>query len=364
MSGSQEKTEKPTAKRLKDGRKEGQIARTPELGAWIGILAATVLIPLVIRSSFARTQALLLEIGTVIRDPEPSRCLSVLGQGMRDVVIAVAPLALGLMAIGVAALVAQGGVHPSGKLLKPKLSRLNPLAGLKRTFGPHSLWETIKSVVRVGVLGLVAYHYVRGMADTLMASGPAPLMTLLGTAGSTVMSIIRSSALVGIIMAAADYMVVRKRTSKQLRMTKHQVKEEHKQTEGDPQLRGAIRSRQMAMSRNRMMADLVDADVVVVNPTHVAVALRYDPDRGAPRVVAKGAGTLAARIREIAAEHRIALVQDVPLARALHAGCELGQEVPPELYAAVARVLAFVMALKSRGSAAGLHRPAVPGAAA
>jgi flagellar biosynthetic protein FlhB len=142
-------------------------------------------------------------------------------------------------------------------------------------------------------------------------------------------------------------------------MTKHQVKEEHKQTEGDPQLRGAIRSRQLAMSRNRMMADLVEADVVVVNPTHVAVALRYDPAKGAPRVVAKGAGTLAARIREVAAEHRIALVQDVPLARALHAGCELGQEVPPDLYSAVARVLAFVMALKSRGSAAGLHRPAI-----
>jgi flagellar biosynthetic protein FlhB len=359
MSGSQDKTEKPTAKRLKEGRKEGQIARTPELGAWIGILAATVLMPMVMRSTSTHTRTLLLDVATVIRDPQPARCLALLAEGLRDVVICVAPLALGLMAIGVAASVAQGGVHPSGKLLKPKFSRINPMAGLKRTFGPHSAWETVKSVVRVAVLGAVAYHYIKTMASTLIAAGSWPLMTLLGSAGSTVIAIIRSAALVGIVMAAADYLVARKRTGKQLKMTKQQVKEEHKQTEGDPQLKGAIRSRQMAMSRNRMMSDLVEADVVVVNPTHVAVALRYDPARGAPRVVAKGAGTLAARIREVAAEHRIAMVQDVPLARALHAGCELGQEVPPDLYAAVARVLAFVMALKSRGSAAGLHRPAI-----
>jgi flagellar biosynthesis protein FlhB len=158
-------------------------------------------------------------------------------------------------------------------------------------------------------------------------------------------------------MAAADMIVVRRRTNKQLRMSKQEVKDEHKRSEGDPQVKGQIRARQLAMSRNRMMADLPTADVIVVNPTHVAVALRYDPEKGAPRLVAKGAGAIAAKIREAGTEHRIPLVQDVPLARAMYKGCEIGQEIPPQFYAAVAKVLAFVMSLKARGSASGLHRP-------
>jgi flagellar biosynthetic protein FlhB len=141
-------------------------------------------------------------------------------------------------------------------------------------------------------------------------------------------------------------------------MSLYEVKQEHKQSEGDPQLKGAIRSRQIAMSRNRMMADIATADVVLVNPTHVAVALRYDPAKGAPRVVAKGQGNIAAKIRELAEQNRVPMVQDVPLARALHKACEVGQEVPAEMYTAVATVLAFVMALKSKGSAAGTHRVA------
>ncbi len=133
-------------------------------------------------------------------------------------------------------------------------------------------------------------------------------------------------------------------------MTKDEVKQEHKQSEGDPLLKGAIRSRQLAASRNRMMAAIADADVVLVNPTHVAVALRYDPEQGAPRVVARGAGAIAARIRERAAEERIALVRDVPLARALYTSTRVGQTIPPELFSAVATVLAFVISRRTPGS--------------
>jgi flagellar biosynthetic protein FlhB len=138
-------------------------------------------------------------------------------------------------------------------------------------------------------------------------------------------------------------------------MTKQEVKEEYKSNEGDPRLRGMRRARQLAMARSRMMGEVAKADVVVVNPTHVAVALRYDPVRGAPRVVAKGADHTAARIRAMAEEHRVPMVRDVPLARTLYQTCELGQEIPPELYTAVATVLAFIMTLKKRGSAAGVH---------
>jgi flagellar biosynthetic protein FlhB len=158
------------------------------------------------------------------------------------------------------------------------------------------------------------------------------------------------------VLAAADYFVVRKKSMKQLKMSKEDIKQEHKQQEGDPHVKGQIRSRQMAMARNRQMADVPKADVVMVNPTHVAVALRYDPAKGAPRVLAKGSGAIATKIRELATEHRIPMVQDVPLARALHAGCEVGQEIPPEFYGAVAKVLAFVMSLKAKGAASGTHR--------
>jgi flagellar biosynthetic protein FlhB len=149
---------------------------------------------------------------------------------------------------------------------------------------------------------------------------------------------------------------VRKRTNKQLRMTKDEVKRENKNTEGDPHLKGQIRSKQLAMARNRQMADVPTADVVLVNPTHVAVALRYDPEKGAPRVVAKGQGVIAAKIRELATENRIPMVQDVALARALEKGVEVGMEIPADFYGAVAKVLAFVMSLKVRGAAAGVHR--------
>jgi len=160
----------------------------------------------------------------------------------------------------------------------------------------------------------------------------------------------------GLAMAGADFAVVRKRNNKSLKMSKHEIKEEFKSQEGDPHVRSQRRSLQMAMRRNRMMADVPFADVVIVNPTHVAVALRYDSARGAPRVVAKGGDHVAARIRAIAEENRIPMVADVPLARTLFKACEIGQEIPPDLYKAVATVLAFIMTLKKRGSAAGVHK--------
>jgi flagellar biosynthetic protein FlhB len=140
-------------------------------------------------------------------------------------------------------------------------------------------------------------------------------------------------------------------------MSKYEIQQENKNSEGDPHVKAHRRSMQMAMSRNRMMTEVAEADVLLVNPTHVAVALRYDPARGAPRVVAKGAGEVAAKLRERAAEARVPMVQDIPLARALHASCEIGQEVPAQLFTAVARVLAFVMHLGARGVRGGFHRP-------
>jgi len=355
MSG--ERTEKPTAQRRRQVRRDGRLSRSTEIGTWAAMLAATWLLPVSLRSAAARAGDLLVRVPEVVRSPEPGLALRLLREAVLAGALAAAPLCLALMAVGMAAAVAQGGLHPSLKLLAPKFSRLNPVPGIKRMAGPHALWELVKALVKTATLGAVLYSSVRGLVPALIGSGSLPLGELLGLAGAAVAQLARTAALAGLVMAGVDFAVVYRRNAKALRMTKHEVKEENRRSEGDPHVKSAIRSRQLATARRRMMSDVPKADVVVVNPTHVATALRYDPARGAPRVVAKGAGVVATKIREVATAHRIPLVQDVPLARALYAGCEVGAEIPPDLYAAVARVLAFVLGLKARGSAAGLHRP-------
>jgi flagellar biosynthesis protein FlhB len=353
---SGEKTEKPTEKRKREARKEGRVARTPDLGSWGGLLVASVVLPMTVRNAMHAAEKVLYQTTDIIADPDPAKAMKVLESGLRAGATAIAPLVLGIMLTGLVAGAAQGGLRPALKLLKPDFKRLNPFTGIKKSFGGHAVWEAVKATFKVAVLGTVLYLSLHTMLPGLVSAGSMPLPALVNLIAGTIVTLIRSAAVAGLVMGVADYAVARRRINKQLRMTKHEVKQEHKQAEGDPHLKGAIRSKQLAMSRQRMMADLAKADVVLVNPTHVAVALRYDPTKGAPRVVAKGAGAVATRIREVATEKRIPMVQDIPLARALHKACELGSEIPPDLYNAVARVLAFVMTLKAKGSAAGVHR--------
>jgi flagellar biosynthetic protein FlhB len=188
-----------------------------------------------------------------------------------------------------------------------------------------------------------------------MGGGSWSLSAAVGAGVQAAITLVRVAALVGLAVAGLDYLMERRRVEKGMRMSRDEIKREHRQSEGDPHQKGALRGRQREISRNRMMADVATADVVLVNPTHVAVALRYESGSGAPRVVAKGAGVIAARIREEAEKHRRPMVADVPLARTLYAACEVGQEIPVDLYDAVAKVLAFIMALRTRGSVTGVH---------
>lgn len=355
-SGAGEKSEAPTPKRLKEARKEGRVARSSDLGAWVGIAAAALVLPMVVRHGQESLTDLLLQVRDVTRDPEPAKALAALSAGLRQAAFVVAPLAAVGVAVAVGAAASQGGIHLATKAAKPQLKRLNPASGFKRLFGAQTLWEAAKAALKTAVLAVVLWRTAQSLVPHLVAAGSMPLTAVLQVAKSGTADLVRSAVMAGVVVAAADYLVVRRRTMKQLKMSRKEVQDEHKQTEGDPQLKGAIRSRQLAMSRNRMMAEVAKADVVLVNPTHVAVALRYEPEKGAPRVVAKGAGVVAGKIRERANEHRVPMVQDVPLARAIHSACQLGQEVPPQLYTAVAQVLAFVMRLRSRGAAAGMHR--------
>ncbi|MBB2945857.1 flagellar biosynthetic protein FlhB [Actinoplanes lutulentus] len=354
MSG--EKTEQPTAQKLKKAKQEGQIGKTPDLGAWFGILAASVVLPKTLGKAMELAKELVEKIPDTIQNPDPGKTLGIFRDALQGAVWAVLPLALTMMLVGVAGAGAQGGIRVATKLFMPKFNRLNPLPGIKRMFGMQSLWELTKALVKTGVLVGVLYMTMKDIVPKLMQAGQLPLASTLKLVSDAAISLIRAAAAAGIVMAAADYFVVKKRSNKQLRMTKEEVKQEYKNTEGDPHVKGQIRARQMAMAQSRQMADVPTADVIVVNPVHVAVALKYEPQKGAPRVVASGKGPIAARIRDLATENRVPMVQDVPLARALHDGCEIGQEIPAEFFGAVAKVLAFVMSLKQKGSAAGLHR--------
>jgi flagellar biosynthetic protein FlhB len=366
MSASEEKTEKPTPKKVKESRKEGQVARTQELGGWAALLLATVAFPAAFRWEIAELDDLMTRALRTLDDPTTGEALELLGVGSLHAFVVLVVMSTAIMIISAAVTLAQGGFYLATKAVQPKASKLDPIKGLKRIFGPQSAWEGVKMLVKCVLVALLVYSSVRAMMPLL--GGMVPMGVVLSLAGERAMSLLRTVAVAGLVMAALDYLVIRRRTGKQTRMSKNEVKQEHKQQEGDPLLKGAIRSRQIAASRNRMLADIGNADVVLVNPTHVAVALRYQPECGAPVVVARGAGVVAARIREVAAEHDVPLVRDVPLARALHASTEVGQEIPAELFAAVAHVLAFVISRRTRGARGGTHRsprveaelPAVP----
>lgn len=351
---TQEKTEKPTPKKLKESRKEGKVARTPELGAWAAILVVALSLGWLVRAAGNRVQELLVQTFEATGQATEENALLLLGEGTRLALTLSVALGVIVLVIGVGAALAQGGLFFATKSLKPKWSRLNPLQGAKRLFGPHALWEGAKMLVKSSLVGLFVWRAIDELMPVLGGLVPVPVALQLGAEAA--LGLMRDVALAGLVAAAADYAMARRRTGKQVRMSHKEVRDEHKQSEGDPLLRSALRSRQMAAARNRMMAAVPEADVVLVNPTHVAVALRYEPAKGTPRVVAKGAGVVATRIRELAEDSRVNLVEDVPLARALHASCEVGQEIPAELFHAVAQVLAFVLSRRASGAPAGRYR--------
>jgi len=345
-----DKTEAPTAKRKREARRDGTLARSGEIVIWAQMLAAGILIPLSVGQGAKTMIGIMNQVGVEVARPDANTAVHLLGTALSRGILAIAPLAFGMMAIGLVGNFAQTGLALSGKALKPKFDRLNPKKGLKRLLSPHSVWEAAKAALKLAVLTAVAWPGISHLGTALAGGGQLSNTQVLAMVGSSTMALLRSTALAGLALAAVDYGFQRRRVRKQLMMTKQEVKEEYKQSEGDPMTRSRIRQRQVEMSRNRMMAAVATASVVVVNPTHVAVALEYRPEWGAPRVVAKGRGHIARRIREEAEKHDVPIVRDVPLARTLHSACKLGQAIPADLYEAVARLLAFVFSLNRRAA--------------
>jgi len=351
------KTEKPTPKKLREARKQGQFARTQDAATWVGIAAGATMLPRSCQVLAGQFRELLTHpLVAAVADPTPARALDALAAMPVAVLRGAAPVALAAVAGAVLATASQG-VHLTSKTLKPKFARLSPRQGLKRMFGVKAVWEAVKALAKVTTIGVVVAVLGRSMVPDLVGPGIVPLAFTLGRTRSSVETLLWTTAVTGLVLALADYAYQRRTVMKDLRMTPREIKDEMRQSEGDPLVKGAIRSRQLAMSRNRMLSAVAGADVVLVNPTHIAVALKYDRGRGAPRVVAKGAGALALTIRERAREHRVPVVEDKPLARTLYRVCDLEDEIPAELYLAVARILAFVMAAGRPSPRAGARRP-------
>lgn len=350
---SEEKTEKPTPKKNKENRKEGQVPRTQELGSWASMLLVGAFLPKLLKIELENLYDLMAVSLRAGANATPALALQLAAEGAKHIALTLLLLGSAVMVVGIAGALSQGGFYLATKSLKPKLSKLDPIKGAKRIFGLQALWEGAKMLLKASVVAYLGYLSIKGLLP--MVGGLAPIPMVLERVADDATSLVINVSIAGVVLAAADYAFQRKKVGKQTRMTKDEVKREHKQSEGDPLVKSAIRGRQLAAARNRMMSDIPTADVVLVNPTHVAIALRYEPENGAPRVVARGAGIVAARIREAAGEAGVPLVRDVPLARALYGSTKVGQEIPTELFGAVAQVLAFVISRRTRGQLGGQH---------
>ena len=357
MSDKSSKTEKPTEKRKREAVRDGQVPRSADVSSWLTVLSLSMLAPAMVRQLHALFDRLMAGVADVVAHPEPDRALAVFGLAGTGSLKVLAPVLLASCVVAIAGGAMQGGLRISTKRFKPKFDKLNIAKGVKHMLGAQAAWGLVKSLLKLAATLVVALVVLKAAAGRFTGTGAWSLSSATSITGSSALRLVRMVGLIGLLIAALDYGMERRRVGKSLMMSPDEVKRESKQAEGDPHQKGAMRSRQREMSRNRMISNVATADVVIVNPTHVAVALSYENGRGAPRVVAKGAGAVAARIREEAAKHRRPLVQDVPLARTLYKACDVGDQIPVEMYDAVARVLAFVMSLKRKGSsAAGSYR--------
>jgi flagellar biosynthetic protein FlhB len=340
-----ERTEKATPKRRADARKKGQVARSSDLNGSVVLLAALGAIA-------AFGPAMVDRIGdemkaTLARTANPEivgaeGLGTLLGDAGLTIVLAVAPLALACLLAGVAVNLAQVGFRPSPEALKPDPKRLNPIQGAKNIFGPNAVFEALKSTSKVAVVGAIAALTLLPNLTEIAALVGIPPQALGGELVGRSLDIAWKAALAYLVIAAADVAWQKRRHEKQLRMAKEDVKREQKEESLSPEVRASLRRRQTQMSRGRMMAAVLGADVVVANPTHFSVALSYDGSRPAPVVVAKGQDLVALAIRRVARENDVPVVENPPLARSLYDAVELDAEIPEHMFRAIAELLAFV----------------------
>lgn len=352
-----EKTEPATEKKLSDARDRGQVAKSREIANGFGLLALFLIIKFWIGNMgiqflevFSAVYNKIPELVTFWDGYVPDNDVAVMYKNiMVRIMIILAPIFIIAVLVAFICDVAQVKWKIAKKAMEPKLSKLNPISGFKKIFSANSIAELIKSLAKIILIAYVVYGYIKDKWTYIYTLYDMPLMQVLQLTAETITEMgIRISA-VYMVIAFVDFGYQKYKFAKDMRMTKQEIKDEYKQQEGDPKVKGKIRQRMQEASRRRMMQQLPTADVVITNPTHYAVAIKYDPEvADAPIVLAKGADYLAAKIKETAKENHIEIVENKPLARMLYANVEVGQMVPPELYQAVAEVLAFVYKLQGK----------------
>ena len=354
----QEKTEAPSQQRLEKAREDGQVVQSRELGTFVVLMVGGTGLWMM-ASGIGQTLSGIVRGGLqfepgIARDS--SHVMAQLSSQFFEAALALIPF-LGLVALATLAppLMLRGWLF-STKALAPKFNRLNPFSGIKRMFSSQGLIELVKALGKVGLLGSVAAWLIWSNLDgifSLSLETPSRAVQHMGDLIGKIFLVV-SGTMVFIVLIDLPYQLWSHHNK--LKMTKEQLRQEAKESEGDPHLKARIRAQQREVARRRMMSEIPTADVVITNPTHYAVALKYSEGKmRAPRVVAKGADEVAARIREMAAEHKVPLLEAPPLARALFRHAELGDEIPATLYAAVAEVLAYVFQLRHFQQAGGTY---------
>ncbi len=352
-SSGQEKSEEPTSRRLQEARKKGDVLKSMEVPSaavlLFGLLALYAMktymydrLQLVMRHYLSKLDSL-----TVT----PGNMMPLAMEAMTFYAMLVGPLMVVIFLTALGANYAQVGVIFSTEKITPKYEKIDPLKGLQRLFSMQTLFNTFKSLAKLSIICWVAYSVVKANVNNLLPlMDQSPLAIFIFYAKVSFWMFLKAALIIA-GLAAIDWLFQRWQFMKKMKMTKQEIKEEAKNTEGDPHVKGRIRSIQMEMARKRMMAEVPQADVIITNPTRLAIAIRYDnATMVAPQVVAKGAGVIAHRIKEIAMEHNIPLMEDKPLARALYKTVEIGEQIPTNLFQAVAEILAHVYSVKKKAA--------------
>ncbi len=355
MADDQDKsqqTEEASDKRLEDARKKGQVPSSKEPSTAISFLVLSLIVVTGVGGWLADS------LMHVMSDYLSGKAgMETTGKGMQtllistgaDMAMVILPIAIPILLLGMLVTFMVSGPVFTFETLQPKLEKISPLKGFKRLFSTKSLAELIKSILKLTIISVICYITVSGLFPQILHSAlkdPSDIATLAVTGSIKIVTLV---AIIFGFMALADVLYQRWEHMKSMRMSKKEQRDEHKESEGDPQLKSKIRQIQMQQAQNRMMADVPKADVVITNPTRLAVALAYEPGSiGAPRVLAKGQGHIAAKIREIARENNIPLRENKPLARSLFKHVEIGDEIPEELFEAIAIILAEIFRLKQR----------------
>ena len=362
QDSSADKSEEPTPKRLEKAREDGQLPRSKELNTMAVLMAGAggliifgeglgLALKNVMIHSFSFPREVLFDI---------RQMPLFLGASFFEVAWAMAPFLGVLLAAAIIGPIGLGGWNFSAKSLAPKASRMNPVEGIKRMFSIKSVVELVKAIAKVTVVVTIAVLLLDLHTAELLAIGAEPVIPAMGHALEVLKWIVFWLACSMIVIAAVDVPFQIYDHNKKLKMTKQEVKDEYKDTEGKPEVKQKIRQLQMEMSQRRMMQDVPQADVVITNPTHFSVALKYDGDSmAAPIVLAKGGDEIALKIREIANEHNVEIVAAPPLARAIFYNSEIGQEIPEGLYVAIAQILAYIFQLR-RFRQGGNPKPQMP----